>query len=193
MVPVPYTVTANLDESIGVSGNVFFGGVPAFTLNKSTVPRVRGDEAGTGRGVKSGGHMGKVEPIEGNSKVLVNGNPVVRHGDRCKMNDGNTIRNMKGVEAYAEALGKQGIDVTTFSGSYISNTAHREFKLLADQYDGNIPDEVLVKTQIHAENRAWIEDLLSKGGSVVDIGNPFSAEKSVFYEMEQLMVFGGPK
>jgi hypothetical protein len=100
-------------------------------------------------------------------------------------------RNMKGVEPYAESLRAQGVEVNTFNGPKISDAANREFKALADQYGGKIPDNVLVKTQMYAENQAWAQSLVDKGCTVVDVGNPFSAGQSVFYEMEKQIIFGG--
>jgi hypothetical protein len=102
-------------------------------------------------------------------------------------------RNMKGVEPFADSLGKQGIEVETFSGSKISKSARDEFADLSDKYDGNIPDDVLLKTKIFSENQTWAEGVKSKGYTIVDTGNPFGAGKSVFYEMEQPIFFGGTK
>ncbi len=91
LVPVPYMITADLSDSFATSPNVRFGGDPVFLQDKSKISRVTGDEAGTAGGVVSGTHKGIVEPTKGSSTVRVNGKPVVRHGDPCKMNDGNTI------------------------------------------------------------------------------------------------------
>lgn len=91
VVPVPYQIVANLNDSASVSPNVDFTGFPAFIHNKSKVTRVAGDEAGTAGGVKSGTNRSIVEPIEGSTSVYVNKKPVVRNGDKCKMNNGNTI------------------------------------------------------------------------------------------------------
>lgn len=102
-------------------------------------------------------------------------------------------RNMKGVEPFAEALVKQGIEAETFSGSKISKAARDEFLDYSEKYDGNIPDNVLVKTKIFSENQAWVEGVMNNGGTVADIGNPFDAGKSVFYEMEKSIIFGGTK
>jgi hypothetical protein len=102
-------------------------------------------------------------------------------------------RNMKGVEPFAEALVKQGIEVETFSGSKISKAARDEFRDFSEKYEGNIPDDVLVKTKMFSENQAWAEGVKSKGYTIVDTGNPFGAGKSMFYEMEQPIFFGGTK
>lgn len=85
------------------------------------------------------------------------------------------------------------MSVDTFSGPKISEVANAEFKALADQFGGKIPDEVLVKTKMYAENQAWVGRAVSEGNAIVDLGNPFGATKvSVFYEMEKAMIFGGP-
>jgi len=102
-------------------------------------------------------------------------------------------RSMKGVEPFADALRKQGIEVETFSGPKISKAARDEFRDFSEKYDGNIPDDVLVNTKIFSENQAWVEGVMNKGNTVTDIGNPFGGGKSVFYEMEKFIIFGGAK
>lgn len=102
-------------------------------------------------------------------------------------------RNMDAVKPFADALGKQGIEVETFSGSKISKAANDAFKELSTRYGGKIPDDVLVNTKMFSENQAWVEGIMNKGGTVADIGNPFDAGKSVFYEMEKSIIFGGIK
>ena len=102
-------------------------------------------------------------------------------------------RNMKGVEPFAEALGKQGVNVETFNGSKISDEANKEFAELSAFHNGNIPEEALIDTKMYSENKAWVESLVSKGSTIADIGNPFNAGKSVFYEMEKTIIGGGTK
>jgi len=91
-VPVPYPVTIDLSDALNASPNVNFGGKLAFTMGSQT-PDIRGDQAGSASGVKSGTVGGKCEPIQGSSTVRVNGQPVIRHGDRFTMNNGNTMSN----------------------------------------------------------------------------------------------------
>lgn len=90
-VPIPYMIVASFEDSDSVSKNVRFGGKPVFLLDQSIITKTTGAEAGTAGGVKSGTNNGKVEPIEGCKTFRVNGKQVVRHGDKCKMNNGNTI------------------------------------------------------------------------------------------------------
>jgi|GEM_PF-2389764 len=91
VVPVPYMITADLSDSLATSPDTRFNGQPVFLHDKSKISHVTGDEAGTASGVKSGTYKGIVESIQGSSMVRVNGKPVVRHGDPCKMNTGNTM------------------------------------------------------------------------------------------------------
>ncbi len=90
VVPVPYAITSNLNDSMSTSSNVNFGGDPAFILGKSSVTKVTGDEPGTAGGVKSGTNRACVKPTAGSSTVRVNKKQVIRHGDPCDMNNGNT-------------------------------------------------------------------------------------------------------
>lgn len=99
-------------------------------------------------------------------------------------------RNMKGVEPYAQKLRGAGEDVEIFSGPRISDAANAEFKALADQFGGKIPDDVLASTRMYKENAAWAQKLIDEGYTVVDVGNPFGAGRSVFYDMEQQLLFG---
>lgn len=71
--------------------NVKFGGDPVFVLDQSVITKVKGDEPGTATGVKSGTVGDKVEPIEASKNVKAGGKRIVRHGDKCNMNNGNTI------------------------------------------------------------------------------------------------------
>jgi uncharacterized Zn-binding protein involved in type VI secretion len=89
--PIPYQIIANFQNSDSVSQNVRFGDKPVFLLDQSKITKVTGDEPGTAGGVKSGTNKSIVEPIEGSATVRVNGKQVVRHNDKCKMNNGNTI------------------------------------------------------------------------------------------------------
>lgn len=50
-----------------------------------------GDEAGVGKGVKSGTNMGKATFLSWSSNVFMEGKPVTRLTDKMLMNDGNTI------------------------------------------------------------------------------------------------------
>ncbi|MBE0441134.1 MULTISPECIES: DUF4150 domain-containing protein [unclassified Psychrobacter] len=86
MVPVPYPVTAKLINSSNVSPNVRSNDHPVFLFDASTVVKTIGDEAGVGKGVKSGTVSGKCYPIEHSSTVRANGKYVVRHRDKFGMN-----------------------------------------------------------------------------------------------------------
>ena len=87
--PVPYQVTADLGGSTGVVKNVRFNGKPAYVLNESVVPTCTGDEPGSANGVSSGTVGGQVKPVRGSSTVTIGGNPIIRDGDPCTMNNGN--------------------------------------------------------------------------------------------------------
>ncbi|MYN20056.1 DUF4150 domain-containing protein [Rugamonas sp. FT107W] len=89
MVPIPYPVVQDLSSSINTARTVNFNGCPAYVIDGSTQPRCTGDEAGTGKGVKSGTVSGEVKPVAGSSTVRIEGKKVVRDGDACTMNGGN--------------------------------------------------------------------------------------------------------
>ena len=89
-VPVPYPIVdfAGHDENYTASVR--------FTSNKSMVLRsntthVHGDAPGVKKGVKSGTVGARCHPIEHAAQVRAEGSPVIRHLDRCHMNDRNTV------------------------------------------------------------------------------------------------------
>lgn len=90
-VPVPYQVLVDLAGAVGCLSDVFFNGKPAFVMDLSSVPTCRGDDAGTSNGVKSGTLNGEVKPLAGSPTVLAHGKPVIRKGDPCAMQGGNTV------------------------------------------------------------------------------------------------------
>ncbi|SDA54101.1 HNH/ENDO VII superfamily nuclease with conserved GHE residues [Janthinobacterium sp. 344] len=89
MVPLPYPTVQDLSNSISTASTVRFNGKPAYVLGGSTQPKGMGDEAGTGKGVRSGTVAGEIKPVVGSSTVRVEGKYIVRDGDACTMNGGN--------------------------------------------------------------------------------------------------------
>lgn len=86
MVPVPYPIVGDLDNSIEVARHVRFNGAPFFLLSDSIVTTVTGNEAGVGGGMKSGVNKGRVRATSSSKSVCVEKKLVVRHGDLCEMN-----------------------------------------------------------------------------------------------------------
>ena len=89
MVPVPYPIVADLDDSIAVAKHVNFNGDPVYLLSDSVITTVTGNEPGTGGGMKSGVNRGKVRATTASTSVRVEKQFVVRHGDECDMNLAN--------------------------------------------------------------------------------------------------------
>jgi hypothetical protein len=88
MQPLPYPTVSDLSNSIGVAGSVRFNGKPVYTM-ASSQPDCKGDEQGSGGGVRSGTVNGEVKPTSASGTVKVEGKRVVRDGDTCTMNGGN--------------------------------------------------------------------------------------------------------
>lgn len=84
--PIPYPITHSMDQSAQCSPNVFFSGKAAFLHNESFVDNVKGDEPGGGKGIVSETHVGISHSIDRSCSVYVNGQPIVRTGDRMWMN-----------------------------------------------------------------------------------------------------------
>ncbi len=89
LVPIPYPVMHDLGNSVGVIKNVRLNGRPAYVLKKSTQPKCKGDNAGTGKGIKSGTVTGEVKPVQGSGSAHITGQPVIREMDPCTLNGGN--------------------------------------------------------------------------------------------------------
>lgn len=85
MVPVPYTITAHFNVAEDTAPKVNYGGLPAFTM-ASRLPRVEGDEQGTGGGIISKVNLGYCRPVEHSGTVKAHGQYVVRQGDLMHMN-----------------------------------------------------------------------------------------------------------
>lgn len=90
-VPLPYQVIADLSEAEGCVKTVFFGTKPAYVLGQSFVPKCRGDDPGTGKGLKSGTLNGENKPTSASPTVFATGKAVVRQGDTSDMQGGNTV------------------------------------------------------------------------------------------------------
>ena len=89
LVPIPYPTVQDLSSSINTARSVRFNNCPAYLLDASSQPRCKGDEPGTGKGIKSGTLSGEVKPLVGSCSVRIEGKRVVRDGDACTMNGGN--------------------------------------------------------------------------------------------------------
>ena len=90
LVPLPYQVSAQLDLAKETVKEVRFNKQPAFVL-KSLLESCTGDGRGVKKGFKSNTLGGEVKPIAGSLTVRAGGSPIIREGDRCWMQGGNTM------------------------------------------------------------------------------------------------------
>ncbi len=88
--PIPYQITGKLGDDSNTSQDVFLTGLKAFRFD-SVVTNVKGDEAGSATGIKSGTVGDIAEPKTASTVVRVNGQWLVRDGDTFWMNRRNTI------------------------------------------------------------------------------------------------------
>jgi hypothetical protein len=87
--PVPYPVSHDLSNSIGIVPHVKLNGDPIYVLDQSTQPKCIGDNPGTAGGVKSGTYNGEVKPTSSSGHVKITRKKAVRVGDTCTLNKGN--------------------------------------------------------------------------------------------------------
>lgn len=86
MIPVPYPVIAKLTDSVKVINSVKANGYPTVVYDESFVVKTLGDQAGVGKGIKSGTVGGKCYPKTHSKSVKANGKYLVRHNDKFWMN-----------------------------------------------------------------------------------------------------------
>ena len=86
-----YTLIQTLDNAIDTVPHTKFNGQPTYVLAQTTQPTCQGDEAGIGGGVKSGTVGKEVKPTSASSTIFISGKQLVREGDSCTMNNGNTV------------------------------------------------------------------------------------------------------
>ncbi|QDI02511.1 DUF4150 domain-containing protein [Xanthomonas cerealis pv. cerealis] len=86
VVPVPYPVTAELQDAVQVAGSVNANGHPLVVFSMSKVPKTLGDAAGRATGIKSGTVEANCYPKEHSFTVRAEKRPVIRHGDLFWMN-----------------------------------------------------------------------------------------------------------
>lgn len=89
-VPLPYANTARsstlANGSVTVRVNGSMAAIDGCCYSSST-----GDEAGTGKGVISGQHLGKAEFITCSTDVFIEGRGVCRNADAMTQNNGNAL------------------------------------------------------------------------------------------------------
>jgi hypothetical protein len=90
LVPVPYNIHDLVGHDTNFANSVNFTGERAMVFRSKT-EHVHGNEQGTGGGIKSGTTPGQCEPIDHASQLRAEGSWVIRHQDKCWMNNRNTI------------------------------------------------------------------------------------------------------
>ncbi len=89
MTPTPFPITETLANSTKYSKKTRFNGKFVILLNSHTT-KVTGDELGVNLGVSSQTDMEKAESIDHSKSFKVEGDWVVRVGDKFYMNSQNT-------------------------------------------------------------------------------------------------------
>jgi hypothetical protein len=84
--PVPYPVTAQLDQSLQIAPRVRANGDPVVVFDSTYVPKTIGDAPGKALGVRSGTVEGLCWPKQKSSSVRAQGKYIVRHNDEFWMN-----------------------------------------------------------------------------------------------------------
>lgn len=86
--PVPYMVCGKAGDDQGYTTQTFGNGLKLKTA-ASKFTKTYGDEPGVAMGVKSGTVGDVIEPVTHSTNVNFEGNPVIRHQDKCTLNKGN--------------------------------------------------------------------------------------------------------
>ncbi|NUQ74538.1 MAG: DUF4150 domain-containing protein [Polyangiaceae bacterium] len=128
MVPVPYTITSHFNVAENTAPKVNYGGLPAFTM-ASRLPRVEGDEQGTGGGIISKVNLGYCRPVEHSGTVKAHKQHVVRQGDLMHMN-------CNGPDGPANTYGRIEYIGVGDAGQVSRETLHKEQRVTFDQATG---------------------------------------------------------
>ena len=101
VVPIPYFITSKLDGAYGVEPTVKLTGMETYT-HASRTPKVKGNEAGTKGGIKSGKNVSICKPVAGVHSIKVGGHLLLCHGQKYDMNcsSDNGIGNVLGTLTY---------------------------------------------------------------------------------------------
>lgn len=102
-------------------------------------------------------------------------------------------RSMDAVSPYSSRLERafleRGINVKpeTFSldSGTLSQKAADSLNFLRRTNQGRLSDEQLKETLVYRENRSWAQKLRDQDYTIVDLGNPFGKEESIFYNLER--------
>lgn len=84
--PIPYPVTAKLEQSVQVVDNVRANGHPVVVFDQTKVPSTLGDGAGSATGIKSGTVGANCYPKTHSPGVRAGKHWVIRHDDEFWMN-----------------------------------------------------------------------------------------------------------
>lgn len=139
LVPVPYTITAHFNVAEGTAPKVNYGGLPAFTM-ASRLPRVEGDEKGTGGGIISKVNLGYCRPVEHSGTVKAHGQYVVRQGDLMHMN-------CNGPDGPANTFGRIEYIGAGGAGDVARETLRKESNVTVDAQTGKTVVEEQVVTR----------------------------------------------
>lgn len=141
--PLPYPVTHDLDNSVGVVPSVRLNNRPAYVLNQTTQPSCKGDAPGSCKGVKSGTVSGEVKPVQGSSTVRVGQKPIIRQGDPCTLNGGNcpgvyvTSETPSAIPAKLAAAAKPSAKPETPAEKSFLDSAAESLKQAGQWYEDN--------------------------------------------------------
>jgi hypothetical protein len=102
---------------------------------------------------------------------------------------------MEAVDTYAKSLRERGIEPTLFTSDKsmptIPPSAREEWDALQRIYGEQIPDDVLKSSKMYEFNESWATNISTEGYTVINIGNPLGRNRSIFFEMEQRVLFSG--
>lgn len=104
MVPLPYPLVADLSNAVQTVSSVRLNNQPAYVLSQTVQPSCKGDAPGVGKGIRSSTVSGEVKPTKASQHVRVGGKPILRVGDPCTMNGGNTAGIYVAVPAMAAVV-----------------------------------------------------------------------------------------
>lgn len=98
---------------------------------------------------------------------------------------------MPALRQYAAGLTQKGYNVELFDGGSVPRQALQDFNDLSAQLGRKLTPSEVLKTDLYKADRAWTQNLVDQGYTVIDVGDPLNLGFSSFYSGEKQILFGG--
>jgi len=182
-VPLPYVNTAKsftlANGSITVRVDGSMAAIDGCCYSSST-----GDEAGTGKGVMSGHHLGKAEFITCSTDVFIEGKGVCRNADAMTQNNGNALGMNRDSSGSPEGETEERTAETTFKLKVVEHLSWDNYDEKAGQFYFREDNKPVAnrKVRIRINGGSEVEKTTDENGVIELTGHDPSAKFEVIFE-----------